>query len=83
MHIPKLTQTFHSTNNLVELVDLFPTLVDITQVSKSLPRCPQNKTIQLCTEGRSLVPLIVSTVQQKVQDITRDLVEINNFCKRQ
>lgn len=67
MHIPKLTQTSQLTNNLVELVDLFPTLVDLTQVSKSLLRCPQNKTTELCTEGRSLVPLIVSSVRQKVR----------------
>lgn len=43
---------------LVELVDLFPTLTDLSGLP-SLPLCPRNSSkIQLCTEGTSLAPLI-------------------------
>lgn len=56
-----------STDNLVELVDLFPTLVDLTKVSDSLPTCTADSSnCKLCTEGKSLVPMIASTLQGKV-----------------
>ncbi|KAK5643922.1 hypothetical protein RI129_007767 [Pyrocoelia pectoralis] len=46
---------------LVELVDLFPTLVDLTKVTNGLERClADGSNSKLCTEGKSLVPLIFS-----------------------
>lgn len=68
IHIPNLTnqRKIIKTDSLVELVDLFPTLVELINGS-SLPKCPKKSSkIRLCTEGRSLVPLIVSAVQRKV-----------------
>ena len=45
--------------SLVELVDLFPTLVDLANLPP-LPICPQSSAkVQLCTEGRSLLPLLL------------------------
>lgn len=41
---------------LVELVDIFPTLVDLAGLNP-LPKCPKNSSsIALCTEGVSLYP---------------------------
>ena len=43
---------------VVELVDLFPTLVDLAGLP-ALPACPSPSTgVMLCTEGRSWVPLL-------------------------
>ena len=45
-------------NRPVELLDLFPTLVDLAGLPK-IEVCPSNSTnIQLCTEGNSLSPII-------------------------
>lgn len=69
IHIPNLTtrtRKMIKTDSLVELVDLFPTLVDLTKVSERLKTCSGNSNITLCTEGRSLLPLIISTLQNKV-----------------
>ena len=45
------------TDNLVELVDLFPTLVEAAGFEK-IPLCPENSnSIALCSEGASLLPL--------------------------
>lgn len=69
IHVPHLTtnnKKMITTNSLVELVDVFPTLVDLTKISESLKTCTGDKNIKLCTEGRSLVPLIVSAVQNQV-----------------
>ena len=45
-------------DSLVELVDLFPTLVEAAGFEK-LQLCPEiSSSIKLCTEGRSLIPLI-------------------------
>ncbi|RZF41763.1 hypothetical protein LSTR_LSTR012242 [Laodelphax striatellus] len=47
-------------NELVELVDLFPTLVELAGFDP-LERCSADRTQQLlCTEGTSLVPLLTS-----------------------
>lgn len=61
-----------STDNIrivtpVELVDIFPTLVDLTQVGQNLQPCNKNKSNwKLCTEGKSLVPLMFSTPNKTV-----------------
>ncbi|KAL0272037.1 UNVERIFIED_CONTAM: hypothetical protein PYX00_005164 [Menopon gallinae] len=52
-------------NEIVELVDIFPTVVDLAGL-RGIPICPKNVTnISICTEGRSLLPLIMNTVLQK------------------
>ena len=64
MQVPNLTFKqneesigIHS-KELVELVDLFPTLVDLVGLKK-IPKCPRDSAqIELCTEGDSLLPLI-------------------------
>lgn len=53
-------------DDVVELVDLFPTLVDLTQVSHSLKTCDKDKSSQLCTEGKSLVPMMYRAAKNKV-----------------
>ena len=50
--------------SLVELVDLFPSLVDLAEFPP-LPTCPQPSThVLLCTEGRSWRPLISQTREE-------------------
>ena len=48
-----------TTNKLVELVDLFPTIVDLANLT-SVPLCDEttSQTTALCTEGTSLIPLL-------------------------
>ena len=51
-------QSAGATYELVELVDLFPTIVEAAGLDP-LDLCPpQNHNIALCTEGMSLMPLI-------------------------
>ncbi|XP_022902900.1 iduronate 2-sulfatase [Onthophagus taurus] len=71
IQVPGMTQTMIVLDDLVELVDLFPTLVDLTQITSSLEPCPRicedstSKLSLTCTEGRSLVPIMVSSLQRK------------------
>ena len=58
--IPGVTDEGMKSSNLVELVDIFPTLVEAAGFA-SLEPCPtpeEARKVQLCTEGRSLMPLI-------------------------
>ena len=56
--IPGLTNEGLRSNQLVELVDIFPTLVEATGFDPP-EICPTDSSkIQLCTEGSSLIPLI-------------------------
>ncbi|XP_053387797.1 iduronate 2-sulfatase-like [Mercenaria mercenaria] len=58
LHIPGLTNQEIRTNQLVEFVDLFPTLVEAVG-HKPLKICPRySRKIALCAEGTSLLPLI-------------------------
>lgn len=61
--VPNLTfgkNTGMHSKELVELVDLFPTLVDLAGLEK-IPKCPlKSENIELCTEGDSLLPLIIN-----------------------
>ena len=53
----KITNSF-STEQFVELVDMFPTLADLAGLSVP-PTCPADSSkTDFCTEGTSLVPLI-------------------------
>ncbi|XP_045480088.1 iduronate 2-sulfatase isoform X2 [Harmonia axyridis] len=69
IHAPNLSSTGVIIEKLVELVDLFPTLVDLTRVSPSLTTCSnEDKSEKLCTEGRSLVPIMEKALQKKPVD---------------
>ncbi|XP_052255182.1 iduronate 2-sulfatase-like [Dreissena polymorpha] len=58
IRIPGLTDQGIVTESLVEMVDLFPTLVEASGLPK-LPVCPPNsKSVRTCTEGESLMPLV-------------------------
>lgn len=60
IHVPMLSTKKILIENIVELVDLFPTLVDLASVTKPLVKCKPNIETILCTEGKSLVPLMAS-----------------------
>jgi len=62
--VPGLTDGGSRTSQLVESVDIFPTLVEAAGIN-SLSLCPTegSDSVQLCTEGSSLMPLI--TQRQK------------------
>lgn len=52
------------TEELVEMVDIFPTLVELAGY-QSLKLCPKNSSlVPLCTEGASLVPLIKESIRR-------------------
>lgn len=59
IHVPELSQKKQYITQPVELVDLFPTLADLVGFSDQIEICPRNKKLKLCTEGKSLVPLLV------------------------
>ena len=57
IRIPGLTDEGMRSTKIVELMDIFPTLVEAAGFS-SLDKCPDSShDIQLCTEGKSLIPL--------------------------
>ena len=61
IRIPGITDDGMRTKKAVELVDLFPTLVEAAGF-ESLPTCPKpSNDVDLCTEGRSLLPLFEDT----------------------
>ncbi|CAG9791785.1 unnamed protein product [Diatraea saccharalis] len=49
-----------SVSTPVELVDIFPTLLDLTGLSKNIPNCNHNDNSTLCYDGESLKPLMKS-----------------------
>ena len=56
-----------TTSKLVELVDLFPTIVELAQLP-SVPPCGEvtsSRVTQLCTEGESLVPLLSADTENQ------------------
>ena len=57
MKIPGVTENGFKTRNLVELVDIFPTLVEAAGFP-SMDSCPKDShDVALCSEGSSLMPL--------------------------
>ncbi|XP_017773219.1 PREDICTED: iduronate 2-sulfatase [Nicrophorus vespilloides] len=70
IHVPKWTETLVQSKELVELVDLFPTLVDLTQISPSLDTCSEKET-KLCTEGISLVPHMIDLINNKTEKVRK------------
>ncbi|EFA00827.1 iduronate 2-sulfatase [Tribolium castaneum] len=67
VHVPGLSNAEIRITQLVELVDLFPTLVDLTQVAPALEVCTKNGSNSiLCTEGQSLVPIMVANARNQL-----------------
>lgn len=74
LYVPGLTDSVHlqhkeylSSSALVELVDVFPTLVELAGLPVVLPLCPVNSSlVKLCTEGISVVPVIQDAVFRRV-----------------
>jgi iduronate 2-sulfatase len=67
IHVPGLSRAEVIVDQLVELVDLFPTLVDLTQAASALEICARDgHNSKLCTEGRSLVPILVANERKQV-----------------
>ena len=61
MHFPKQTTGGLRTTKLVEMVDIFPTLVEAAGFAP-LSVCPHDShSTPLCTEGSSLLPLVTNT----------------------
>jgi len=57
IHIPGVTDQGMRSSKLVEMVDIFPTLVELAGF-ETMDRCPiPSNDIQLCSEGRSILPL--------------------------
>ena len=50
------------TTALVELVDIFPSLVDLAGLPP-LTTCPESSSLKLCTEGHSFAPVIQNATQ--------------------
>ncbi len=59
LHIPGVTDHGVVSERLVELVDIFPTLVEATGLP-AVPQCPTGnaRNVALCHEGRDFTPLI-------------------------
>jgi iduronate 2-sulfatase len=74
LRVPGLTDSiklrhkeYVSSSVLVELVDIFPTLAELADLSVVPPLCPVNSSlVKLCTEGVSVVPVIQDAVFRKV-----------------
>ena len=64
VHVPQKTDNGVVTENLVEFVDIFPTVVEAANLPK-IPLCPEDSSnVLTCTEGVSLLPLIQDPKQQ-------------------
>lgn len=70
--MPGLTDRKHAiktqpkmTEKIVELIDLFPTLAELSGATEKFPQCPENGKTMLCSEGFSLVPLIYDAAAGK------------------
>ncbi|PVD34394.1 hypothetical protein C0Q70_05666 [Pomacea canaliculata] len=58
----------YSTNELVEAVDLFPTITELAGLEKP-QTCPENsQNIEVCTEGTSLVPLLRHVIEPSTNE---------------
>ncbi|XP_030035221.2 iduronate 2-sulfatase isoform X2 [Manduca sexta] len=65
----------HSKVNVpVELIDLFPTLVELSGIQKDIPECTHQDKSILCFEGKSLVPLMKAT-----QNICGEIFAISQY----
>ncbi|KAG8332959.1 hypothetical protein J6590_012728 [Homalodisca vitripennis] len=79
LRVPGLTDrtaVMRSIQAPVELLDLFPTLVDVAGLPR-LPRCPRpSHSVTTCTEGASLLPVIYTSLvkNETVTDIGKPAV---------
>ncbi|CAG9762856.1 unnamed protein product [Ceutorhynchus assimilis] len=65
IYVPHLSDRVIVVDSLVELVDLFPTLVDLTQISGPLEQCALGEVMDVCTEGQSLLPVMIGAKKGK------------------
>ena len=64
IQVPGVTDKGMRTNAIVELIDIFPTLTDLTGL-KTPPLCPEGKhNLLTCVEGVSIAPLIDNPNQE-------------------
>ena len=64
LSVPGVTDSGMRTDALIELIDIFPTLTELTGLD-SPPLCPEdNKDLLACVEGFSLVPLLKNPKQE-------------------
>lgn len=74
--------TFRRYDGLVELVDLFPTLVDMAGLPV-LSSCPEDsKDVDVCTEGTSLLP-VLDLMWDATAPRVSNTVEIDRLYKQQ
>lgn len=66
IHVPNLSKKKVIIDSFVELVDIFPTLVDLTQISAPLLTCPKDAKMNICTEGESLLPVMLQAISAQV-----------------
>lgn len=58
IHIPGMTDSGIQSDQLVEFVDLFPTLVEAAELD-TISQCPEDSSnVLTCHEGTSLIPLV-------------------------
>ena len=58
LHVPGLTERGLRSSELVEFVDIFPTLVEAAGLG-SLEKCPENsRNVSVCREGMSLLRIV-------------------------
>ncbi|XP_076362820.1 iduronate 2-sulfatase isoform X5 [Tachypleus tridentatus] len=57
-----IKESYREVNELVELVDLYPTLVELSEIPLVPPCSLTSNEIEFCTEGSSLKPLIDKAV---------------------
>ena len=68
IRVPGVTDSGLKTNKLVEFVDIFPTLVELTGFDPLQTCSLDSNNEMLCTEGSSLVPLIINPSQYDWKD---------------
>ncbi|XP_078683798.1 iduronate 2-sulfatase-like [Branchiostoma floridae x Branchiostoma belcheri] len=63
-YLQTLPSEGYESNALVELVDMFPTLAELANLT-TLPLCPTDSSkVELCTEGSSFVPVILNVTKE-------------------
>lgn len=55
-------------NDVVELVDLFPTLAELSGLIKRFPKCNKSLFMKLCSEGKSLVSVMKNEMKPNINE---------------